>query len=402
MRVLVVTNHWDLVGGSERYAGEVVTGLSRRGFDTAVLCARGERNSDVQVHTVPELDSCRLSPGARAQLRRVLHDADRVLLLSHASADVLRELLASAPLVRFVQDHRLFCPGLNKQHANGELCQKALGSECLKRYYLDGGCCGMRITDSPSLRFPLRSLSECLRELELTRRARRVLVASSYMRDELLRTGIAPDEVEVLPYFTASASAGLAPAEFSPALEEFLARGEGALLFTPARLTLPDKGIDYLLTALGHTDSEVRLVVAGDGPARAWLEEKAAAEGLDQRVHFSGWLAPDEIESLYARCDLVVCPSVWNEPFGLVGIEAMAHGKAVVAFDCGGIAEWLRDGVTGTLCKRKDTEALARAIDRLARHPDERLRMGAAGRQRVEEEFRPRRHLDRLQEILRP
>ena len=64
------------------------------------------------------------------------------------------------------------------------------------------------------------------------------------------------------------------------------------------------------------------------------------------------------IERLLARAEVVVCPSVWNEPFGLVGLEAMAHAKPVVAFSVGGIPEWLADGETGFLAPRKDTLAM--------------------------------------------
>ncbi|MFT7669753.1 MAG: glycosyltransferase involved in cell wall biosynthesis [Planctomycetota bacterium] len=389
----MVSNRWDLVGGSERYAGEVVNGLLARGIETSVLCARGKRDTQVHVRTMPGLDAGRLDSTTRRELRELLRDIDRVLLISHATADVLRELLRGAPLVRFVQDHTLFCPGQNKQHENGDLCNQSLGVECLSRYYLRGGCSGMKIQGSPALRRPVRALSNRLQEIELTRRASAVVVASEYMRGELRRSGMNGEAIEVLPYFTNSVQIPTMPT--LPSSGNFK-----TTVFTPARLALPDKGIDYLLTALGRTRASVRLVIAGDGPARSWLEEKARAEGLVDRVTFTGWLSPKEIEAHYARCDMVCCPSVWNEPFGLVGIEAMAHGKPVIAFDCGGIPEWLEDGVTGILCPRKDTEAMASAMNQLTLDEQERARMGQAGLERVEREFRPKRHLDRLHSIL--
>jgi glycosyltransferase involved in cell wall biosynthesis len=400
VRLAIVCARFDLIGGSERYAGEVVRGLAARGLEVTVLCAAGEQSVGGRVVPLPALEAPSLGSGAQRELRALLGSFDRVLQLSRIGGAAQALVAAGPPWLRFVQDHTLFCPGLNKQHADGSLCRKALGAECLSRYWLHGGCAGLKIDTAPSLRFPLRALRERLRELEHTRRARRVLVASRYMRRELVEAGLDAGRIEVLPYFTSSATDSLPAGPLSSATRAFLERPGRTTLLTPARLTLPDKGLDDLLGALALSSPEVQLIVAGEGPARAWLEREAAREGLAQRVHFAGWLDAGALETLYKACDLVVCPSVWNEPFGLVGIEAMAHGKAVVAFDCGGIGEWLADGVSGRLCPRKDVTALARAIEELAGNPGLRALLGAAGRERVEREFRADGHLGRLEQLL--
>jgi glycosyltransferase involved in cell wall biosynthesis len=183
------------------------------------------------------------------------------------------------------------------------------------------------------------------------------------MREELVRAGLPSALVRVLPYFTSEERP--TPEPLDATTQTFLDRDARPLLLCAARLVLPDKGVDYLLTALGHLEHRAKLVVAGDGPARAWLEEKARAEGLTDDVCFSGWLAPGRLESLYAACDVVVFPSVWDEPFGLIGLEARAHGKPVVAFDVGGVREWLQDDVSGLLAPRGDTLAMAERIARL-------------------------------------
>jgi glycosyltransferase involved in cell wall biosynthesis len=401
VRVLVVCSRFDLVGGSERYAGEVVRGLGARGFECEVLCAGGDQDAGVRVHARADYGQPRLNGAESASLRTLLSSFSRVLQLSWIGAGAQRLVAAGPPWLRFAQDHTLFCPGLNKLHEDGELCTKALGAECLSRYWLRGGCSGLKMDGAPSLRFPLRALHARLVELKHTRRARRVIVASRYMRAELVTAGIDAGRVEVLPYFTSSNSAQLSPTPLPGPVRAFLERPGRTTLLTPARLVLPDKGIDYLLTALGRLPREVQLVLAGDGPHRSWLEEKAHEEGLSERVHFAGWLGPGEIESLYAACDLVVFPSVWNEPFGLVGIEAMAHGKPVVAFDCGGVREWLEDGETGRLAPRKDVVRLGEAVLSLAGDPDLRTRMGQAAKEKVEKEFRAPGHLDRLEALLR-
>lgn len=411
MRVALVTGRFDLVGGSERYAGEVARGLTERGADVRVIALSAAESEDAsavphggcELRRLPELAADSLGRGARRALRDSLDDRDATLLLSRASASLLAALLDGPPLVRFVQDHTLFCPGLNKQFEDGGLCERALGAACLERYWLGGGCAGQKIVGAPSLRGPVRALAARARELELSRRCTRVLVASEYMRAELLRAGLPHGLVEVLPYFTRSNTPALPTAELDAEARDAWSGG-GLRLFTPARLALPDKGLDYLLTALGQLRAPARLVIAGDGPARAWLEEKARAEGLDDRVRFVGWRPADAIEGLYAACDVVVFPSVWNEPFGLVGIEAMAHGTPVVACDVGGVREWLvPDGTdpTGELVPRRDAAALAEALDGLALAPERRARLGAAGAARVEARFRPEHHLGRLLSVIR-
>lgn len=363
--MLVVTTRWDLVGGSERYAGDVVRALRARGHDVPVLCAEGEQEGAEEVLRFEALAHERLSRRERAALRDLVRGAraDVIYLLSRAREDALGVLLDAAPVVRFVQDHTLFCPGLNKLLEDGWPCSSPLGLACLERYWAGDGCSGFKPTGAPSLRWPLRTLATNLRELELTRRCRRVLVASGYMREELVRAGLPSALVRVLPYFTSEERP--TPEPLDATTQTFLDRDARPLLLCAARLVLPDKGVDYLLTALGHLEHRAKLVVAGDGPARAWLEEKARAEGLTDDVCFSGWLAPGRLESLYAACDVVVFPSVWDEPFGLIGLEARAHGKPVVAFDVGGVREWLQDDVSGLLAPRGDTLAMAERIARL-------------------------------------
>ncbi len=400
-RVLVVTTRWDLVGGSERYAGDVVRALRARGLDVPVLCARGQQEGAEEVLRSEALSYEHLSRRERAELRDLVRGArpDTIYLLSRARADALRVLQDVAPVVRFVQDHTLFCPGLNKLHEDGSPCSSPLGHACLERYWTGAGCSGFKPSGVPGLRWPLRTLDANLRELDLTRRCRHVLVASEYMRTEILRAGLAPQLVRVLPYFTSTNRP--TPSPLDSATRAFLDRDTRPLLLCAARLVLPDKGVDYLLTALGHLAHRAKLVIAGDGPARSWLEQKARAEGLAEDAHVTGWLAPSQLETLYAASDVVVFPSVWDEPFGLVGLEAMVHAKPVVAFDVGGVRSWLDEGACGLLAPRRDAWALADRITQLLDDPSRAAALGAAGRARATSAFTPTRHVDALLALLR-
>lgn len=110
------------------------------------------------------------------------------------------------------------------------------------------------------------------------------------------------------------------------------------------------------------------------------LLESIVPERLQGRVTFAGHRPASELHTFYQRADVFVFPSVWQEPFGMPVIEAMATGVPVVATRSGGIPEVMTDGETGLLVARGDAVALAAAIEHLIDRPEDRRRMGANGR----------------------
>ena len=125
------------------------------------------------------------------------------------------------------------------------------------------------------------------------------------------------------------------------------------------------------------------LDVVGTGNDEAHL--KLLAEPLGKKVVFHGYSPnPDDA---FRGIRAVVLPWRWQEPFGLVGPEALAHGVPLVGFDVGAIREYLVDGQTGTLVPPGDTDALAKAIDRLLNKPEEAHAMGLRGRELVSARF---------------
>jgi glycosyltransferase involved in cell wall biosynthesis len=99
-----------------------------------------------------------------------------------------------------------------------------------------------------------------------------------------------------------------------------------------------------------------------------------------------------------ANASVVVVPSLWPEPFGLVGIEALAAGRPAVGSSTGGIGDWLEHGVSGLCVAPGDAPALARALNELLADPDRQRVMGIAGREAVAQRFSPDRHLAALLE----
>lgn len=182
--------------------------------------------------------------------------------------------------------------------------------------------------------------------------------------------------------------------------------GEPVLLH-PARL-LPWKGVHYtieLLALLRRRGLRPRLLLTDTqriadwdcelDPYRGEINGLIDAHGLRSQVEF---VRPRfaEMPVLYNRADIVLYPTVADEPFGLVPLEAMSSERPVVASRCGGIAETVVDGVTGYTTEPGDVEALAARVVALLRDPRAARSMGAAGRRHVRERFDLRAYGDAL------
>ena len=134
-----------------------------------------------------------------------------------------------------------------------------------------------------------------------------------------------------------------------------------------------------------------------DGAFAARLAERIRSAGLEATVTLTGY-RPD-VPRIMNALDVVVHASIDPEPFGMVVVEAMALGKAVIATDHGGPREILAHGESGLLVPPGDPTALAGALDGLLRDPARRERLGAAARHRVEERFDVGRLAGRIEEI---
>ncbi len=152
------------------------------------------------------------------------------------------------------------------------------------------------------------------------------------------------------------------------------------------------KGLPVLLRAAGQFDQGVQVVLCAGQPDTAELQAevtalvdrlRAARGGV---IWIPGMLARAEVVQILSHATVFVCPSEY-EPLGIVNLEAMACGCAVVAADVGGIPEVVADGVTGLIVPPRDERALAAAVNALVREPGRAASLGARGRERAVAEF---------------
>lgn len=166
---------------------------------------------------------------------------------------------------------------------------------------------------------------------------------------------------------------------------------EGKRVLAIAGRLHEQKGVQQLFRALVRVAErvpEVRLLVMGHRKVYD-LEFAESAErlGVSRLVVPTGWLDGGELACAYSAADVFVTPSICFDTFGMVNLEAMEHGRPVVATCFGGSPEVVQDGVTGRIVNPFDIARLADTLAELLADPEQCVRLGAAGRLRLMERF---------------
>ena len=162
------------------------------------------------------------------------------------------------------------------------------------------------------------------------------------------------------------------------------------------------KGADTLISALPcvlETVPDAFLALVGEGEDRTRLEQLARESSVTDHTCFLYGLTQEELFACYAHCDVFALPSR-GEGFGLVFLEAMAHGKPVIGGAHGGTPDVIEDGVTGLLVPHGDAALLARALLSLLANPARAAEMGRLGRERVRTDFTFEQFQSRLTQVL--
>jgi glycosyltransferase involved in cell wall biosynthesis len=375
VRILLVVDYAVPIGGAEVSTLLLRDALRARGHDVRVFASTAHRDDAESfadyaclgttgpLRTL--LQTC--NPWAFVGLRRALRafrpDVVCVGLFLTQLSPLILPLLRGVPAVHRAHWRRTICPLGTKQLPDGSECASPWGRACLA-----GGC------------LPARDWLPLMLQMRLWRRWRGafdvVLANSAMVARSLAANGVGPVGV-------AHGGVRLGPPR-GPLGDPPVAVFTGRLV--------RKKGADVLLRAFARVRRELpeaRLVVVGDGPERRGLERLARALGLGGAVTMCGRLSRDDAADRLEGAWVQVVPSRYQEPFGIVILEAMARGTVVVASRAGGIPEIVRDGETGLLVPPGDEEALAGAL--LAVLGDRALaeRLGRAGRRVAGADFSP-------------
>ena len=394
MRILIASAHRNLVGGVEKYLQAVIPGFEERGHEVAFLY---EYPADPKREHIDSasgfLDSwCLQEADPQAVLASVGAWKPDVVY-SHGfdgaeSVAVENSLLEAYPVALYVHNYDRTCSTGRKCHSfpQIQICTRRLGPACLLLHY-PRRCGGLN---------PGTMWREYQRHVELNARLsdhQAILVASRYMHREMERHGVSAEKLHLAPLPTTD----VIPDALPPAPK----RLTGKIIFV-GRLT-DIKGAKHLIQAIPSAarrlDRQLSLTVAGDGPDRGVLEE--TAQHLGVTVEFAGWVHTRQKLDLMREADLLAVPSLWPEPFGLVGIEAGCLGVPAVGYAVGGIPDWLIAGESGELAPGDPPtiDGLADAIVRALGDPGHYQHL-CSGAWKLAQRFTLENHLAQLEPIL--
>ncbi len=382
MRILIVNDGVGDAGGVETYLDAVSKSLLEQGHPIRCLhhdarrSAEGPSPNDASIH-LEEIGP----KNALAEISR--WEPDLVFSHNMRSLAFEAELCAHWPVVKFMHGYFGTCISGQKMFElpRACACSRRFGAACLALYFPRR--CG---------KFGLRQVLEQYRwavaQKQLFAKYAAIVVASDHMRREYVRNGAPEEKVHVLPLF--------APEIPQPQAER--QRDDPPVLLFVGRMTKL-KGGDLLIRAAGRLleqETLFQLVFIGDGPQRSSWEHLAMR--LEVPAQFVGWLGKEQLNRWYSRATLLVVPSVWPEPFGLVGLEAAHFGAPSVAFDVGGISEWLVDGENGILAAAQPPNSCNLAIA-IQRGLSCRLEKISAGAKAAAERKPLELHLQKLETI---
>jgi glycosyltransferase involved in cell wall biosynthesis len=394
MRIAILNALGRPWGGAGSYLRMVIPALVQRDHDIGFLHEIGDPPAGDPFALPAGSPSWSVEQSGVAQALEALSAWRPDVLVSHglASPEVEARALQIAPAVFHAHAYYGTCISGAKMFrlpANMP-CSRRFGWPCLVNYY-PRRCGGVN---------PVTMVREFRRQaarLDLLPRFKAIVVYSAHLRDEFARHGF--DATCVGP-----------PAE--PVPGSAAAAGHRnihdrcRLLFVGRMDRL--KGGDYLIDALPHVaavlNRSIHVTFAGDGPLHSsWqaAADNVTARDRRLRIEFAGWLTRDQIDALFANADLLVVPSLWPEPYGLVGLEAASRRLPVAAFAVGGIRDWLRPGVNGYLAPGDPPtrEGLAGAIIACLKDPETYACL-CEGAARIAAEFDFERHMDAMIRVL--
>lgn len=367
LKILLINDYATPTGGAELWIFNHRNKLRKKGHDARLFSSSArplglESQADYECFGTNSRFRTLLqsvNPFAVWKLRKVLAefqpDVVHLNLFLTQLSPLILPLLKNIPTLYHVHWYRPVCPLGTKFLPGRGMCTVSPGIACYQNRCL-----------------PLRDWIPLMVQMKLWWHWRYVcdaiLANSKAVQQALLAEGIEPVEIA---HYSVIDRPQRPPLSLPP-----IVAFAGRLVW--------EKGADALVRAFAQARSflpDARLLIAGDGPERQHLEKLIQEFNLASNISLLGHLTPGEMEQAFASAWVQVVPSRWAEPFGLVALEAMWRGTAVIASQCGGLPEIVSDGKTGFLIPPNDSEALATALLNVLQDKNLAENLGKNGRQ---------------------
>jgi glycosyltransferase involved in cell wall biosynthesis len=389
MRVLMLVETLS-IGGLPNYVLDLARALMESGTAVAVAHGAAELPGHLDLSGITFLPLPLDRPSdAGSAMRAWSPDVIHVHLCSILPLLAQVEAIG-VPLVRSFHDYTSMCLRRGRRRFPGDRCQRALSRSCV----MFGCALG---APEPGSRLPgFKSIGAKLLERDAYRRFEASVVGSRYMQGTLITNGFVADRVTLVPYFSrfdAGDPSGMDPKPPGvPGVDRPL-----SLLFSGQAVA--GKGLKVLVRALAGLEGNWRLTTVSAGPHLAPAQALAERFGIADRIDFKGWLPQAALKGVYRSADMLVIPSVWDDPGPLVGLEALSMETPVLGFPVGGIPDYAIEGRTGFLTDSVSVASLRDGLSRAMAAGASLCEMGRQGRLLVAEVHGRRRHVDRMRDV---
>lgn len=360
MKILLCNQYLYPVGGAETMFFKLLDFLKGEGFDVVTLSMKSDK--DVEINGVKSyftksyLQQNKLLTPINRIFNKDAYSVTKQIIekekpdLAHfyntsllSPSPIIACLQKKIPVIKTFNDYEHVCPDSSKTKWNG-FCGKEMG-------FVNCFTCDRKFV-KPSM-FQVAYYNTAIKwfELNVFRRVHRVSICKT-IKDILFQSGLDSQIIYqsiVLPE--------------KPPRIKFTKK-----ILYAGRLS-KEKGVSYLLQSMSLVKKErhgVKLLVAGDGKEKEDLVKLSKELNIEKQVEFLGWKTKEELKRIYEDVDFLVVPSIWQEPFGLTAVEAMAYGRPVIGFNVSGLRESIDDGKNGFLVNVMDTNSLAEKIIELS------------------------------------
>ncbi|HZK11830.1 MAG TPA: glycosyltransferase family 4 protein [Atribacterota bacterium] len=383
MKILMICDYGSKYGGDLTYIVNLKEGLEKKGFVVKIFSSdthMGEKKfSDYEFKGFSETSIFKglyyiFNPFSYLKLNKLLKEFKPDIIHLHnifyqVSFSILL-LLKNTPTVMTIHSYELICPNviMLSPSKSRNICKTVIGRNCRK-------CIGIKYYYH---KFRLAIYKRLSRNVDT------FISNSKYTQDIIEKCGIKPVQ---------KIYCGIKLFKYSK-MEK-----SDNLLFA-GRLA-KEKGAEYLIKAMPliiKKISTVHLDIVGDGDEKHRLEILTKELNLENNVTFIGSILYSEVEKYYKKANIVIVTSVWPEPFGLIGSEAMSVGRPVIGTKVGGIPEWLEDGETGYLVEPGDPKQIAENVIKLL---SDRKLMEKIGRNAMEKakRFNIKKHVEEIEKV---
>ena len=385
MKILHVNTN-NAGGGVEQYLKQLFSELTRKGHSNTFLFGQkypnqsmGDNVQNFYIEAITHY-KCKGQKNKLTEINKIINQLDPDIIYIHQvfNPGLIDVLTSIKPSIRFIHDYKLICPeGEKKLNSKKKNCLYPLGYSCQVRAY--------RYRCMPRNIFSgLPVIKKSKKIIRLHKKRSYIVVASEFMKSVLLYNEFDEKKIKVIPYFT-----------YLPVLDNTKCMPENKTILAVGRLN-KTKGFHHLLRAFQGVTGDAKLAIIGDGPETLYLKKLCESLLLTNRVTFYGWLPHDKLDLFFRTASIVILPSVWPEPFGIAGIEAMAYQKPVIASNAGGIPEWCSNIESGFLVEPGNEEELTKKINLLLSNPELSIQMGINGRDIAKKKYCPDTHVNIL------